>query len=37
VQIEDGVVIGANSLINKDISSFSVVAGNPFKVIKKRV
>ena len=29
----DNVIIGANSLINKDIPSNSVVAGNPAKVI----
>lgn len=31
--IGDNVIIGANSLINKDIPSDSVVAGNPAKVI----
>lgn len=33
VTIGDNVIIGANSLINKDIPSNSVVAGNPAKVI----
>jgi acetyltransferase-like isoleucine patch superfamily enzyme len=36
VTIGDGAVIGANSVIAKDIEPYSIVAGNPFKVIKKR-
>jgi acetyltransferase-like isoleucine patch superfamily enzyme len=42
VTILDGVTIGANaviaakSLVNKDVPSFSIVAGIPAKVIKYR-
>ena len=36
VTIGQGVIIGAGSIVTKDISSYSIVAGNPAKVIKKR-
>ena len=36
VTIGDGCVIGACSLINKDIPPYSIVAGVPGKVLKKR-
>lgn len=36
VTIGDGVVIGANSVVSRDISSYSIAAGAPAKVIKKR-
>ena len=34
VTIGDNVVIGAGSVVNKDIPSNSVAVGNPCKVIK---
>lgn len=34
--IGDGVVIGAGSVVTKDVPDFAVVAGNPAKVIKYR-
>ena len=36
VQIGDGAVIGANSLVNKDIPPYAIAVGNPAKVIKFR-
>lgn len=33
VTIGDNVIIGANSLINKDVPAYSVVAGNPARII----
>jgi len=35
VTIGDNVVIGAGSVVNKDIPSNSVAVGNPCKVIKE--
>lgn len=35
VNIGRGSVVGAGSFVNKDIPPFSVVVGNPFKVIKR--
>lgn len=37
VKIGDGVVIAANAVVTKDIPPFSVVAGNPAKVIKDNI
>jgi acetyltransferase-like isoleucine patch superfamily enzyme len=37
VNVGNGCVIGANSLINKDIPPYSVVVGNPMRVIKNRM
>ena len=34
VKIGDGVVIGANSVVTKDIPSYCVVCGNPARVVK---
>lgn len=36
VKIGNGAVIGANSLVNKDVPPYAIVAGNPAKVIKYR-
>jgi acetyltransferase-like isoleucine patch superfamily enzyme len=36
VQIGDGVVIGANSVVTHDIPPYSIAAGAPCRVIKKR-
>ena len=36
VKIGDGAVIGTNSVVTKDIEPYSVVAGNPAKLIRKR-
>ena len=35
VTIGDNVVIGAGSIVNKDIPSNTVAVGNPCKVIKQ--
>ena len=35
VTIGDNAVIGANAVVTKDVPPFSVVAGNPAKVIKQ--
>ena len=34
VTIGDGAVIGANSVVTKDVPAYSVVAGNPARVIR---
>ena len=36
IHIGDGAIIGANSVVSKDVSPYSVVAGNPIKLIRKR-
>lgn len=36
VHIGDGAIIGANSVVAKDVSPYTIVAGNPIKVIRKR-
>lgn len=36
VKIGDGAIIGAYSVVTKDVSPYSVVGGNPAKFIKKR-
>lgn len=35
ITIGNGVIIGANSVVTKDVPDFCVVAGNPAKIIKK--
>ena len=35
VRIGDGVVVGANSVVTKDIPAFSVVVGNPARIISR--
>lgn len=36
VNIKEGAVVGAGSVVTKDVESFDVVAGIPAKLIKKR-
>ena len=36
VKIGDGAIIGANSIVTKDVEDYSIVAGSPAKEIKKR-
>ena len=36
VHIGDGAIIGANSVVGNDVEPYTIVAGNPAKVIRKR-
>lgn len=36
ITIGDGAVIGANSVVTKNVEPYSIVAGNPAKIIKHR-
>lgn len=36
VHVGDGAIIGANSVVRNDIDSYTVVIGNPSRMIKKR-
>lgn len=36
VHIGDGAIIGANSVVGRNISPYSIVVGNPVRVIRKR-
>ena len=36
VKIGDGAVIGTNATVTKDVEPYSIVAGNPAKLIRKR-
>ena len=36
VHIGDGVIIGANSIVGRDVEPYTIVAGNPARVIRKR-
>lgn len=36
VTINDGSIIGANSIVTKDVPPYSIVAGNPASIIKYR-
>ena len=36
VHIDDGAIIGANSVVAKDIPPYCIAAGNPCRIIRKR-
>ncbi|MBO7520219.1 MAG: CatB-related O-acetyltransferase, partial [Clostridia bacterium] len=36
VNIGDGAIIGANSVVGSDVEPYTVVAGNPARMIRKR-
>ena len=36
VHVGDGVVVGANSVVTKDIPDYAIVVGSPAKIIKYR-
>ena len=36
VHIGDGAIIGANSVVGRDVEPYTIVAGNPAKIIRKR-
>lgn len=36
VHIGDGAIIGANSLVSKEVEPYTIVAGNPIRVIRMR-
>ena len=36
VQIGDGAIIGANSVVGSDVAPYTIVAGNPAGVLRKR-
>lgn len=36
VKIGDGSVIGANTIVTKDVPPYSIVVGNPGKIVKFR-
>ncbi|MBW3491682.1 DapH/DapD/GlmU-related protein [Bacillus sp. FDAARGOS_1420] len=37
VEVGEGCVIGANTLVNKNIPAYSVAVGNPVKIVKSRL
>lgn len=37
IKIHDSAVVGAGSVVTKDVDPYTIVAGNPAKFIKKRV
>lgn len=36
VHIGDGAIIGANTVVSKDVPAYHIVGGNPCKIIRKR-
>ena len=36
VHIGDGAIVGANSVVGSDIEPYTIVVGNPAKVLRKR-
>ena len=36
VHIGDGAIIGANSVVGNDVEPYTIVAGNPAKILRKR-
>ena len=36
VHIGDGVIIGANSIVGSDVEPYTIVVGNPARVLRKR-
>ena len=36
VHIGDGAIIGANSVVGRDINPYTIVVGNPAKILRKR-
>jgi virginiamycin A acetyltransferase len=36
VHIGDGAIIGANSVVGSDVEAYTIVAGNPARLIRKR-
>lgn len=36
VHIGDGAIIGANSVVGSDVASYTIVVGNPAKVLRRR-
>ncbi len=36
IRIGDGAIIGAGSVVTKDVENYTIVAGNPARIIKKR-
>ena len=36
VHIGDGAIVGANSVVGKDVSPYTIVVGNPANVLRKR-